>query len=157
MKRGIRHQWIHNPPIGVREIPVGMEIEGIPVFVDRQYRGIAEARGVWPLKSIMVGPAWFGLDGDQQQATLLHEVWHCKRLHLEARILLLPFFWTKWVRRIAAKQELAADDYAARNGYAMAMMSIVSLRPASPPYYPTLSERLGRLARYLRETHHEAA
>lgn len=92
---------------GMKTLPDDYSIEGVLVT----QTPMARARGFWPLKWIEVSESFFQLDAREQKAVLLHEVGHCRYLHMEKRMLMLPFFWTDWVRRSAIKQELEADAY----------------------------------------------
>jgi len=65
---------------------------GVPVRVDRfpKREFIAEARGVWPFKRIVVSPHFLMMHPTYQRAVLAHEAGHCKHFHFEKRILALP-------------------------------------------------------------------
>lgn len=131
---------------GIESLPDGAEIKGIPVEYDPYYSGVARAAGIWPLKSIIVGARFMMLDAEVQAAVLLHEVHHCRAMHLEIRCLLLPFCWSGWARRIGRQQELDADIYAARQGYASELMRFIAESPvAHAPFHPSPLERLNNL------------
>lgn len=133
---------------GVRSIPAGAEIRGIPVVYVASSPYVAHAAGIWPLKRIIVGPRWFDFDAEEQAAVLMHEVYHCRALHMEIRWLMLPFFWTEWARRIGREQEFSADRFAAREGYRHELMYFLSrYPPREEPFHPSSWERIRHLAK----------
>ncbi len=101
------------------------EILNFPVRADERYAGVALACGLWPLKYILVGKAWFGLTPYEQQAALMHEAGHCTLWHKEIRLLLLPFAWTKWAQKIARSHEFEADAFAVRGDHAFGMLQLM--------------------------------
>lgn len=103
-------------------------------------------RRVYVSRGVMLG-----LQPEELQAVVLHEVGHIKGWHLAQRYALLATLvglW--WLPRLARWQELQADAYAARLVGPMAMArALIKLEPSPPrpsPYYPTLQERLTALA-----------
>ena len=133
---------------GIRSLPAGAEIRGIPVVHDPQTQDVAHAAGIWPLKRIVVGSGWFALDAPMQAAVLMHEVYHCRALHMEIRWLLLPLCWTKWAQNIGRQQELDADAYAAKEGYGKELLHFVMLHPlAHAPFHPSPFERMNNLVK----------
>lgn len=161
--------------VTVAEMQHPAEILSIPVRYDPRARGIAFARGVWPLKSIVVGIGWFHLSAGEQQAALAHEVGHCRGFHLELRLLLLPFYWCEWAQAIARRQEFDADAFAVRSGQGAGMLQLMlracavdraRARQAEAPTLdqiierkmsPSASERLRRISHLLQEGRHEVA
>lgn len=137
MRRGISYV---NPDLavpGMRSVPPGYRIDGIPVRFDARSVDIADARGIWPWKWIVVGPKWLRLTLRQQTAVLWHEAWHCRRLHLEARIALLPLCWTRFVHELAEQQEFRADAHAAARGYAREMIEVIAhYAGVHAPFHP---------------------
>jgi hypothetical protein len=155
MRRGIR--WTPSHPPGVDRVPEGMCYEGYPVHFDKDC-GLAQAKGIWPFKSIAVGPLWFTLTGAEQQACLLHEVGHNRRFHLEKRLLVLPFFWIGFIQRMAARQEMEADAFAAREGYGLHFLKVISRHHQTDgEFYPSFGERIQNLYRLINEAKHEMA
>lgn len=159
MKHGVHHLPLPNPA-SVAQIQHGAEIFGIPVVEDRRSAHIARARGFWPFKRIAVNAQWFTLPYGEQQAVLAHEAGHCRALHLEIRLALLPLCWTKAVQQIARDQELEADAFAARAGYGLDLLNFI-LRVRSPPhptpFYPLAVERIEHLEQLVQEMRYELA
>lgn len=151
------------------------KIVGLPVRFDPKLTGIAFARGLWPLKNVVVGPAWFRLSGPEQEATLAHEAGHCRLFHFERRLLLLPFSWCGWAQAIARRHELDADAFAVRAGHGAGMLQLMlrafsaeslraQRREAPTPeqllerkLMPSAADRLRNISRVLQEKHYEAA
>ena len=131
---------------------------GIPVYYTLDRRVFAESRGIWPWKRIVVGPGWNRLQYEEQIAALLHEAHHCRALHFEIRLLLVPFCWMTRVQRIAQRQELACDRFAHDNGFGHEMLRIMSkTQGTGGEFYPLLKDRCDHLINLLRGKAHEAA
>jgi hypothetical protein len=159
MKRGIKHMALPNPPVGAPQLG---EVCGIPVRYQPQSKHMADARGVWPVKWIAVGPMWFTLTPREQQAVLYHEVWHCLALHMEKRLLGLPLFWTRWVREWAYNQEFDADEFAVAHGYGVELREVIKRHSAAhdphlDPFHPHPQQRVLRLQKMIRELNHAFA
>lgn len=128
-----------------------MKILGIPVVFAPSCPEVARARGFWPAKRIEVGLAWYALAAEARAAVLFHEAHHCRALHLEARLLLLPLVVLAYfVMSICRRQEIAADRFAAANGWGGPMADYLA-RANQPEshFYPSTSERVAELHRYL--------
>jgi len=82
---------------------------------------IAVSSGVLFWKKIEIGDRFLSLPEDMQKAALAHEIGHCKKWHIEQRILCLLFCFplVLWLCR---KQELEADKFAAEAGHAKALL-----------------------------------
>ena len=96
----------------------------------------------------MIGRAFLGFPPREQQAILLHEVGHVKLRHVTERlrsawmIVLRPSAFAAMCRR----QELQADYYAARCGYAMELAQAISrVQDLQDPLHPPKTERLAAL------------
>lgn len=154
---------------------IGREFGGIPVLYDPELNGIAFARGLWPLKMIVVGPGWLRLGGPVQQAVLAHEAGHCRLFHLEWRILLVLFGWCGWAQAIARRHEFEADAFAVREGEGAGMLQLLrralaaeQLRAQQPgpptadqliecKLSPLISDRIDNVLRVTEEILHEVA
>jgi hypothetical protein len=132
---------------------------GLALFQTADRGVLAEAHGVWPFKKIVVGPEFDRLPYDERIAALLHETHHCRRFHFEIRLLLLPLCWTKWVARIAQRQEFACDKFAADNGFGGEMLALLKRvrKSSGSEFYPSIEERCERLVNLLRRSVHEVA
>lgn len=122
---------------------------------DEQCERVAVARGLFFNRRIVVGPAFYDLPKRQQDAVLAHEEAHCRGWHLELRLLLLPLFWTRWARRLAARQELTADDFAVEQGYGVELLEFLR-HDDGGEYYPDPLLRRLHLLRRIKEHHHAA-
>jgi hypothetical protein len=151
MKHGAHWMMVNVPP--------GYTICGVPVRYDPDSKLVADARGIWPMKWIAVGRQWFTIPFREQEAVLLHEACHALRLHLEVRLLCLPFFWTGWVRQLAHRQELAADRFAVERGSGRDLLRFLARCPgnAGGPFHPSAAERQQHLSRLILEKRHEMA
>lgn len=121
---------------------------GIPVVADGASPWIADARGFWPLKRIVVGWRWFCLSEREREAVLLHEAAHCLRWHMEKRLLYLPLLFLRpaVAKALCAKQECEADWFAAKVGYGAELAAVLKrFPPEGGAFYPSLDERLPRL------------
>jgi Zn-dependent protease with chaperone function len=134
-------------------VPEGYTICGVPVRFDPENRHVADARGLWPRKWIAVGTKWLTLPFAEQEAVLLHEAGHALKLHLEVRLLLLPFFWTAWMASIAKKQELAADAFAVKHDAGFGLYTYLQRNPGNPeaPFHPAPYDRMKHLSRLILE------
>jgi len=131
---------------GIRELPLRAEIDGVPVVLDPDSPDIAHAAGFWPLKRIVVNPAWFELDAEVQGAVLRHELHHCKAFHMEIRLLMLPICWTKFAQRVGQAQELAADAYAAKMGYRNELIRFIARhQTCAEPFHVAPMTRIASL------------
>lgn len=128
MKHGAHYYPFGQRESGMQVIPDRFEVHGIPVRLNTASRHLAEARGLWPFKTIVVNAEFFGLDHREQYAVLWHEVGHCVHFHLEKRLLLVPVFWTRFAQRVTVEQELQADAYAKMRGYADDLARVLQQR-----------------------------
>jgi beta-lactamase regulating signal transducer with metallopeptidase domain len=133
-----------------------MKIAGIPVRFDARCKQPAVARGFWPRKYIAVGPAWYLLDAETRVSVLFHEVHHCRALHLEARVLLLPLLLLapRLTARICRAQELACDRHAAAQGWGHELVALLEREQPDPVeqlFYPSPNERARAVRAYLEE------
>lgn len=132
------------PPIP----PVPKEFLGIPIVCDLHSRLIADARGLWPFKRIVVGCTWFYLKERERTAVLYHEAGHVRGWHMEKRVLhLLDLaFNPVRARAMCAEQECEADRFAAKAGYGAELAAVLKkFPPEGGAFYPALDERLPRL------------
>ncbi len=142
--------------VQVREF-FGIPVRFNPEMIDHDadghpYHGIAFARGFWPLKRIEVGRGWFRLRPGEQDAALAHEAGHCFCRHLEKRLLLAPLCWLPAVQRWARAQELEADGFAVREGYASALLRLLASHPSpGNALMPSGQERATNILRLLQE------
>lgn len=129
-----------------------MKVLGIPVIFDPRITSGAEARGLWPFKRIAVGPSWYVLPPEERVAVLFHEVHHCRAMHMEARVLLLPLLLVvpRVIERVCRRQELAADRFAAAHGWAAHLAAMLKRAGQAQTYfYPSSDERIRALTPYL--------
>lgn len=163
MKRGFKFILQDDPPCGMDLVAYHrhnglLKPCGVPLEYDNNSRHIAHASGIWPFKRIIVGPGWFSLSHREQMAVLLHEVWHCKRWHLEARVIMLPFFAARWWIRVCKRQELSADAFVVRQGYGIELCQFLSrIHATTDDYHPSIIERRQRMFTLLKEHQHELA
>jgi Zn-dependent protease with chaperone function len=175
MKRGIKFQPLPNSPVWATTIERNQgEILGIPVEFSSNHGSVADARGFFGRKKIVVGPAWLKLDERVQRAVLLHEAHHCKSFHLEQRIVLLILMvlpillvlpWTiiavifavlgiygmaQWVARL---MEEAADGFAVEQGYGLEMARFLKSSHIFMPkvFYPDFESRMRNIERAIKE------
>lgn len=125
-----------------------MKVCGIPVLLDVTCDVPARAAGVCA-KRIIVGIKWYELPVEERLAVLYHEVGHCVHHHLLKRLLMLPVllvapgFVTRWARA----QEIEADAFAARHGYAAPLTNYLARnRAPATGFYPSPEERMECLA-----------
>lgn len=123
-----------------------MKIHGIPVVYDPACNTMAKVRGIWPFHRITVGPHWYALEGEARAAVLMHEVGHCRGHHGLLRLLAVPLviLWAigEWcgevARVITHRQELAADLFAAEQGFGAELAETLARFPApESPFYPS--------------------
>lgn len=131
---------------------------GVPVHTTDDPDVLAQSRGVWPWKKIVVGPFWHRLMQDERIALLLHELAHVRLFHVEQRILMIPLIWTKWVRAIVAEQEFRCDDYAANCGFGIEMVRVIrdAHRNGASDWHPSPGERILRLMKAIDRYNHAA-
>ena len=130
---------------GMRELPPDYKVRDVSVI----RMPFVRARGFWPFKWIEVGERFFTLDAREQQAVLLHELGHCRGMHMEIRLLLMPFCGTRWARSIAHKHELAADAFVRRNDYGHDMVRYLRrfLNAPDGEFHPSVLLRIDALER----------
>ena len=144
------------------------QIHGIAVRWSRDVE-YACARGLFFWKEILVGPAFCRLPERIRMAILMHEAGHCKRHHLEIRLLTLPmlawvFFRSQVIhpemsieqiltrvgiesaffKRLYSRQEIEADAYAAAHGYSDDLIDFL-VTTRSGGLYPSTAERIEAL------------
>ena len=132
---------------------------GIPVKVDRSSKRyfIAEARGIWPCKRIVVSPHFLLMHPNHQRAVIAHEAGHCKNLHMEKRILALPFLFLvpAWIQEFTHDQEMEADEFAARAGYGLDLAEMLDRHTfGESQFYPSNATRSSRLRELCNEMAH---
>lgn len=169
MKRGVKHIPLPNPPLGKPE--AGYAVLGIPVEFSPFCSQIAEATGFTWNRKILVGPDYLRLPPRVQQAMLYHEARHCLGWHLEKRaawfaLAVLPLFFLPsdvmvpillfvalflWLESRCSRHEMEADDFSARNGYGVELLSLVQRHPANPPFYPSFQKRCLNLEQRIKE------
>jgi Zn-dependent protease with chaperone function len=150
--------------------------KGIPVRYDESFPNLAVARGFWPNKYIVVGPLFCRMTPRQQVAVLTHEEHHCRRLHLEQRLLVLalicvPALWLLTTREIAAllltagmvifaewlshRHEFNADKLAHEHGYGVEFIEILMAMGAhdgsNDPFHPSHKDRIAHLQQLMKE------
>jgi Zn-dependent protease with chaperone function len=155
---------------------------GVPIVYDPSYKQLAKAVGVWPWKRIVVGTQWMRLGPRTQVAVALHEVGHCRSLHLEVRLLLLaaaivPILLTvpplillgllcsacvwAFAEWYAGRQEFIADAFVVKHGFGVEFAQM--LRNAGEhdsdldPFHPSHAARIERITKLLQESLHEVA
>ena len=70
---------------------------------------------------------------------------------------MLPLCWIPWVRKWAHRQELAADRFAAENGYGVDMLKFIRrFETESGEFYPSRHERVAHLLQRIKEQFHVA-
>lgn len=146
--------------------------EGVPVEFSPFHPHVADARGFWWNKRIVVGPTFMKLDPRTQASLLFHEVRHCKGFHIEQRVAglvllglpaaLLPLqiviallaFGAMWflVSKLGESQELAADEFAAERGYGVELLAWIRKQgPLEMPFYPDFETRCKELEKRIKE------
>src|SRR6516162_6718645 len=167
MRRGIK--WTPPPPLGMESLPGGYRIFGFRVRATKNRRVVARARGIWPWRWIDVGPHFFTLSLQMQEAVLLHEVGHLRAFHMEQRALLFPVAWTKWAIKVCHAQEFVADAFAVQRGYLIPLALFlqrvaIPIWDRCPPedevwkrFYPHPALRLGKLRGEFEEMGHVEA
>lgn len=107
---------------------------------------VARSGGIGPWKKIILGAYWNNLSLNEQTAVLYHEREHCRRFHMEKRLLALPFCWLGAVQRWARRQELECDAAAAEAGFGYEMQRVIGkFEPNHNEFYPTHRERIENL------------
>ena len=126
---------------------------GIPICVDLGSHLMADSRGIWWWKKIVLGASWFNLESTQKQAVLLHEAAHCLKFHLEKRLLAIPLLFLRpaFATEIAMRQEIEADRFAAERGFGVELLSVLSKFSHGGQFYPTFKEREAALVRIIKE------
>jgi Zn-dependent protease with chaperone function len=145
---------------GIKFRPVSVDVHapecfhGIPVEVDRKSPLIADSRGIWPFKRIVLGESWHFFPPREREAVLYHEVGHCKFFHLEKRLALLPLLFLRpaLVTQISIAQELEADRFAAERGFGVELLSVLrKLGGKEGQFYPTFERRAEALRAVIKE------
>ena len=127
---------------------------GIPVFVDEGSHLMADSRGIWPWKKIVLGMSFFYLSAREKEAVLCHEAAHCKKFHLERRIAAIPLLFLRpaFATEIAMSHELEADRFAAERGFALELLSTLrKLGGKEGRFYPTFEARARQLTKFIKE------
>jgi hypothetical protein len=131
-----------------------MRVEGYTVLYDNEYRGLAQAHGIWPMKWVTVGASWFALDVRARVAVILHEAGHNRRWHKEKRLffvllyllpsLFMPEAWTmRKLRGVSVAHEREADEFAKSKGYGLDLLRGLARASAGEcgEFHPSLDER----------------
>lgn len=126
------------------------EVLGIPVYLDRGFKHVCKATGLWRWKRIVVGPLLWRLTERERQAVLIHEAAHCKLFHLEKRILWawLALFAPRKLMEMCYEQEYQADRYAAAAGYGLDLVAFfnkLKQGEVEVDFHPPLAARIERL------------
>ncbi len=140
MKRGGKGKPVE---VGIDRLAADARCHGIPLKHDPTVH-LAQAHGIGRRGWIGVSDAFFLLTGREQRAVLLHEEAHLRGHHLVKRLLFLPLFWTPWGMKLAVKQELEADAFAASCGFGAELLRVVRRYP-SGHYYPDKNARIAHL------------
>jgi hypothetical protein len=136
---------------GMTQIPD--DILGIPIRFDANYKGLADSRGLWRWKSIVIGVQFLMLGPAHKLAVLYHEACHCLRHHMEKRVIALPMLFIRpaFSMRLCAEQEMEADAFAAANGYGKDLLDVLTRFGGEPgTFYPSNEERVTRLTALIR-------
>ena len=131
---------------------VPTEVMGVPIEVDAGSHLIADARGIWPSKKIVVGATYFALTEGEKRAVLHHEAAHCLKFHLEKRLLALPLLFLRpgIATSIAVNQELEADAFAAECGLGVELLSFLTRMVGKDgQFYPARAERMAALRKFI--------
>jgi hypothetical protein len=142
----------HTGPRAVHDLKAPKEFLGIPVEVDTESHFLADSRGVWPRKKIVLGVSYFYLSEREKEAVLCHEVAHCKRFHMEKRLLALPLLFMRpaFTSRMASNQELEADRFAAERGLGVELLQVIRKYPENQgQFHPNRTERVAALNKFL--------
>lgn len=121
---------------------------GIKVFFDPCLQIPAQSKGLWPFKKIVVGKQYLPITPREKMAILSHEEAHCKKFHLERRILALwaIIFFPKLAAKWACQHELDADAFAAKHGYGVELREALSGFKSPPSmFYPPFKVRAAAL------------
>lgn len=129
-------------------------VHGYRVKVDLRTRCMAQARGIWPFKRIIIGENYFYLTPREKYGVLLHEAAHCKKFHMEIRLLALPLLLINpdFNIRLSKEQEHQADEFAAREGYGVELLSAINKiknHSEAGMFYPTYEARVERVNRII--------
>lgn len=132
------------------------QVCGFVVEFDPESDNYADARGFWPFRRwIAVGPEWLKLPHRQRLAVLYHEAGHCFHRHFEKRLAMLPLLllFPEFAFERCHKQELEADEFAARNGLALELAAFLQ-RHNQPEslFYPSCERRIERLRPRMEES-----
>lgn len=146
--------------------------EGVPVEFSPFHPHVADARGFFWNKRIVVGPAFMKLDPRTQNSILMHEVRHCKGYHIEQRCaalvllglpaVLLPLpiiialvgFAAMYflISKLGEGHELDADAFAAEHGYGVELLAWIRKQgPLDMLFYPDFETRCSRLEAKIKE------
>jgi len=125
-----------------------VKVLGYRIDFDPEMPRVAEARGIWPFKRIVVGRQWYALPDHERAAVLMHEAAHCRRAHFEKRLVALPLFLLSpsFVKRMAREQEIEADRFAARAGFGAGLIAFLRrFDERESIFYPSHDERVRAL------------
>jgi Zn-dependent protease with chaperone function len=148
MRKGVKFR-----PISVDVAPPEKYL-GIRLAVDRTSKLMADSRGIWPFKRIVLGASWFLFSPREREAVLCHEAAHCKLFHLEKRMLLIPLLFLRpaLVTEISIAQELEADRFAAERGFGVELLDVLrKLGGKEGQFYPSFERRAEALRKIIKE------
>lgn len=138
----------------------GGHIEGTPFYhaPGPVSFGVAEARGFWPRKRIVVSDNFFRLPPRVQMAVIYHELGHVKHWDMERAVLqafgaffrwlvLGPVAAEEYLRACAHAREFRCDAYAAARGYGSAMIAFLryKVEPKGFDFHPPPEARVKAL------------
>jgi Zn-dependent protease with chaperone function len=110
--------------------------------------GIASTTGILWWKRLNLSSAFFRQPDRTKEAILAHEVCHMMQFHLEQRLLcivLCPFLLFKLCRQ----QEIWADNFAARLGFAKELIAFLSSEYDGDLVQPSHAVRRKNLEKYV--------
>ena len=108
----------------------------------------AECTGILFWKKIRLGKRFFEFPEDMQKAALSHEFGHHFHYHIEKRLLCIIFAY-RLIYDLCKKQELEADLYAAKAGYAKELMKFFKHDFDGGKVHPSHVERRKNLVKYV--------
>ena len=109
---------------------------------------IASSYGIFFWKRIKVGKRFHSLPFNMKKAVIAHELGHCEKFHIELRILCFIFFFPAllWLCR---RQELEADAFAAKLGYAPELRELLKDEWDGKGSHPSHRTRRQHLEKYV--------
>ena len=104
----------------------------------------AEASGMFFWRKIKVGNKFSVLPEDMKQAALAHEMGHHFLAHIEERLLCVIFCFPL-IFKLCKRQELEADEYSAKAGYARGLIRFFESEWDGGLTHPSHKERRDRM------------